>query len=206
MRTLVRLGFDSLQLHLGPKLGRMSDPVNHPSHYHSTYLHAACGKPIECIDIVRHMNFDIGSVVKYCWRAGKKDDEIEDLEKAVWYLQDQIAELKRVRQEALLAEKAKPDREEVLSRLRGGWPDTVRGGPGEFWVLRVVDARTANECWATFNHNPEFLEHPDRERLRSEVLGLIAKLPARESDKLAPWVAEAADDWLAAERERGEHC
>lgn len=193
----------------------MSDPVNHPSHYHSAYLHSACGKPIECIDIVRHMNFDIGSVVKYVWRAGKKDDEIEDLEKAVWYLQDRIAELIRVRQEALLAEKARPvsttfeeetDRAELLARLRGDEPDTVRGGPGEYWWFRVTNAITANECWFTFNRNSEFLEHPERERLRGEILRLIANLPARESDKLAPWVAEAADDWRAAERERGEDC
>lgn len=184
-------------------MASMSDPVNHPSHYHSTYLHSACGKAIECIDIVRHMNFDIGSVVKYCWRAGKKDDEIEDLEKGVWYLQDRIAELKRVRQEALLAEAEWGSANWAAAAAE---PDTVRGGPGEYWVFRVTNAITANECWFTFNRNPEFLEHPERERMRGEILRLIANLPAHESDRLAPWVAEAADDWLAAERERGEHC
>jgi hypothetical protein len=68
----------------------MSDPVNHPSHYHSTYLHAGCGKTIECIDIVRHMNFNLGNVVKYIWRADHKGATIEDLKKARWYLDDEI--------------------------------------------------------------------------------------------------------------------
>jgi len=65
----------------------MSDEqVNHPKHYTS---HPS---GVECIDIVRHMNFNLGNVVKYIWRAGIKDAEVElqDLEKAVWYLNDEI--------------------------------------------------------------------------------------------------------------------
>jgi hypothetical protein len=71
----------------------MSDPVNHPAHYHSVYLHVGCGKAIECIDIVRHMNFNLGNVVKYIWRADHKGATIEDLKKARWYLDDEIKRL-----------------------------------------------------------------------------------------------------------------
>ena len=78
----------------------MADMVNHPPHYQSAYLHSACGEPIECIDIARHMSFDLGSVLKCIWREGKKDDALEDLRKARWYVSDRIAELER-RQEAL---------------------------------------------------------------------------------------------------------
>ncbi len=67
------------------------DPVNHPAHYASEAKCSGCGEPIECIDVVRHKPFNIGNAIKYIWRAGKKEDEIQDLKTAVWYLQDQIA-------------------------------------------------------------------------------------------------------------------
>ena len=62
------------------------DAVVHPRHYNS---HPS---GVECITIVRHMGFNIGNVIKYCWRAGLKDNttEIEDLKKARWYLDDEI--------------------------------------------------------------------------------------------------------------------
>ena len=43
-----------------------TDRVNHPSHY--TWLKDLCG--IEVIDITRHMNFNLGNVIKYTLRAG----------------------------------------------------------------------------------------------------------------------------------------
>ena len=70
-----------------------TDNVNHPDHY--TWLRDKCG--IEVIDITRHMNFDLGNAIKYILRAGKKclkKDErqakIEDLQKAIWYINDEI--------------------------------------------------------------------------------------------------------------------
>ena len=66
--------------------------VEHPQHYTS---HPS---GIECIDITRHHDFAIGNAIKYLWRAGLKDsdNEIQDLEKAVWYIQDKISQLKLV--------------------------------------------------------------------------------------------------------------
>jgi hypothetical protein len=77
----------------------MEDRVNHPKHY--TWLKEACG--IEVIDIVRHMNFNLGNVIKYVLRAGHKEEEgltskekqIEDLKKAVFYLNDEIKKLEK---------------------------------------------------------------------------------------------------------------
>lgn len=70
-----------------------NDNVNHPSHY--TWLKEKCG--IEVIDITRHMNFDLGNAIKYILRAGKKclnknerASKIEDLQKAIWYINDEI--------------------------------------------------------------------------------------------------------------------
>jgi hypothetical protein len=66
----------------------MSDAVNHPKHYKS---HPS---GIECIEITRHLNFNIGNAIKYLWRAGlkggDKEKHVEDLKKAVWYINDQI--------------------------------------------------------------------------------------------------------------------
>jgi hypothetical protein len=59
------------------------DPVNHPTHYTS---HPS---GIECIQITRHMSFNVGNAMKYLWRADLKNG-IEDLQKAIWYLQDEV--------------------------------------------------------------------------------------------------------------------
>lgn len=60
--------------------------VNHPKHYTS---HPS---GIECIEITRHMSFNLGNAVKYLWRDGIKDVEtpIQDLQKAIWYINDEI--------------------------------------------------------------------------------------------------------------------
>ena len=57
---------------------------------------------VECIDITRHYCFSIGNAIKYLWRAGLKTEEglqdrekeIEDLRKAIWYINDRIEQLK----------------------------------------------------------------------------------------------------------------
>ena len=68
----------------------MSDAVNHPPHYNA-------GK-IEVIDAIEDWKLDyhIGNVVKYVVRAPHKGKELEDLKKALWYLERAI----KVREEA----------------------------------------------------------------------------------------------------------
>lgn len=67
----------------------MNETVNHPAHYNQ---HPS---KIECIDVVRWMNFNLGNAIKYIWRAGGKPgtDTVTDLKKAIWYLQDEISRL-----------------------------------------------------------------------------------------------------------------
>lgn len=67
----------------------MEDKINHPKHYNNSPAHCECGRRIECIDIARHMDFNIGNAIKYLWRYRDKNG-IEDLKKAAWYLQDVI--------------------------------------------------------------------------------------------------------------------
>jgi len=62
----------------------MTDQVNSPKHY-TTHPSG-----IECIQITEHMNFCLGNAVKYVWRADLKGRDIEDLKKAVWYINREI--------------------------------------------------------------------------------------------------------------------
>ena len=65
------------------------DPTN-PAHYRS---HAS---GVECIQITEHLGFCLGNAVKYIWRAGEREAKtIEDLRKAVWYLEREIARLEK---------------------------------------------------------------------------------------------------------------
>ena len=68
----------------------MNDMINHPEHYTSHPAKCKCGEGIECIQITEHMNFCLGNAIKYIWRAGSKDDPIEDLKKAVFYINREI--------------------------------------------------------------------------------------------------------------------
>lgn len=89
----------------------MSDPVNHPPHYKQ---HPS---GVECIQITEHMNFCLGNAVKYIWRADHKNG-IEDLEKAIWYLNREIARRKS---------SANMERSRTLKEgLTSGGPETAR--------------------------------------------------------------------------------
>ena len=50
------------------------------------------GSGVECIDVVRHLPFAQGNAMKYVWRAGHKNDIKQDLDKALWYVNDCIAQ------------------------------------------------------------------------------------------------------------------
>jgi hypothetical protein len=66
------------------------DNVNHPLHYNSSKAECpGCERRIECIDITRHMNFNIGNAFKYLWRFEHKGGN-EDLKKALWYITNEL--------------------------------------------------------------------------------------------------------------------
>lgn len=72
-----------------------NDSVNHPAHY------TQHPSGVECIQITQYYDFCVGNAIKYLWRAGLKreqgmDDrqkQIEDLKKAVWYINKEIENL-----------------------------------------------------------------------------------------------------------------
>lgn len=79
---------------------KQDERVNHPKHYQHP-------SGIECITVARHHDFNIGNAIKYLFRAGLKeeqgishaDKQIEDLQKAIFYLNDEIQYLKSKQQE-----------------------------------------------------------------------------------------------------------
>ena len=63
--------------------------VNHPSHYQ--------GKKFEVIDIIEDYDLDfcLGNAIKYILRCGKKDESVQELKKAIWYLERKISQLNK---------------------------------------------------------------------------------------------------------------
>lgn len=66
------------------KVKPKADMVNHPPHYTS---HPS---GVECIQITEHMGFNLGNALKYIWRADLKGSAVEDLEKAVFYINREL--------------------------------------------------------------------------------------------------------------------
>lgn len=69
----------------------ISNNVDHPIRYNS---HPS---GIECIDVIEHMTFNIGTAIKYLWRAGLKDNTTidEEYQKAVWYIEQERKRLSK---------------------------------------------------------------------------------------------------------------
>lgn len=66
-----------------------ASPVDHPKHYNS---HPS---GVECIDVVEWMSFNVGNAIKYIWRHRDKGQPIEDLRKAVWYINREIQRMEK---------------------------------------------------------------------------------------------------------------
>ena len=63
----------------------MTDLINRPPHY------TQHPSGVECIQITEHMGFNLGNAVKYIWRADLKGAAIDDLKKAAFYIEREIA-------------------------------------------------------------------------------------------------------------------
>jgi hypothetical protein len=61
--------------------------INHPDHYQANY------PAYETINVIEawELNFHLGNAVKYIARCDKKGKPIEDLKKAIWYLEREVA-------------------------------------------------------------------------------------------------------------------
>jgi hypothetical protein len=71
----------------------VNDPIN-PKHY------TEHPSGVECIQITEHMTFNLGNAVKYIWRADLKGKQVEDLKKAIWYINREIERINNGSQES----------------------------------------------------------------------------------------------------------
>ena len=70
-------------------MDEVNDPVEHPLHY--------CRNGVELIDIIDSLPYCRGAAIKYIYRAGIKDPtkELEDLRKARWMIEREIARIEK---------------------------------------------------------------------------------------------------------------
>lgn len=105
------------------------DPVQRPAHYTS---HPS---GVECRTIARHMTYNLGSALKYIWRAGLKGDAVEDLRKAANAINDEISRIEAER-EAVRARLVR----ELEDELNAAAPKR-RPQPGTGNVIRFPSTR-----------------------------------------------------------------
>ena len=119
------------------------DVVNNPSHY-------AEGREFETIDVIEDwgLGYHLGNAVKYISRAGRKDDILQDLKKAQWYLNREIEnlELERAEAEGILYEY------EVQEEFPVDYQDILEDAAWEEAWAAVEEARQGEErlkeAWA----------------------------------------------------------
>lgn len=87
------LKFDIVTKDEGETANKKTEQVSHPSHY--AWLKDLCG--VEPIEICQHFDFSVGNALKYLMRNGKvernlteKEQRIQDLEKAIYYIKNEI--------------------------------------------------------------------------------------------------------------------
>lgn len=133
------------------------ESVNHPKHYNQH------PNGIECIDVIRHYTCDIANALKYLWRAGLKpelgkadaDKEIEDLKKALWYIEDYRVKIPQL----LLGHfKSRARMQQIVIEVTGhaideiaycGYEDHVADAIGHLLcvgIIRKGEVRVS-ECW-----------------------------------------------------------
>lgn len=85
--------FDMVTKGEGEAANKKTEQVSHPSHY--AWLKDLCG--VEPIEICQHFDFSVGNALKYLMRNGKvernlteKEQRIQDLEKAIYYIKNEI--------------------------------------------------------------------------------------------------------------------
>jgi len=78
--------------------------IDHPTHYNS---HPS---GIETIQLTEHMNFCLGNAIKYILRCDYKDNPIQDIQKAIWYLNREISRRQRIQDVSLPSQVSTSDR------------------------------------------------------------------------------------------------
>ncbi|MCI6532203.1 MAG: DUF3310 domain-containing protein [Bifidobacterium animalis] len=140
----------------------MTDSVNHPSHYEAN-------GPFECIELTEHYDFCMGNAIKYIWRHMSKGKPVEDLHKALWYI----------------------EREKVLT---GGAPDYIPYNAPWWYHYEEQDERIHQLASIDFAHMKNFwqaLEHRDFDRMKHAIENRIQALTQYDQQQS---LADAMDE------------
>lgn len=115
----------------------MSDSVNHPAHYNA---HPA---GVECIDVIEWMPANCANAFKYLWRCDLKHPAPdEDLRKAIWYLEREIARREKYPACVPVAaafRDAMRRRKFTADQVCGAFPDRIQRAMHEIWRFVSLD-------------------------------------------------------------------
>lgn len=144
----------------------MNDPVNSPSHYKGK-------NGMESIDVIEAFGLDksfcLGNVVKYVLRAGKKGDAIQDLKKARWYLNREIARME-MEKEPTISQESKPmNKTTDINLYRSG---------------EIYPCRAAEAFCKTFFYQPYELGWSTLGECDPEDEGYIAKFKRKDGRRI----------------------
>lgn len=132
--------------------------VKHPSHY-------AEGRKFEPKDVIRDwgLNFNLGNVVKYISRAGRKDDIVQELKKAQEYLQFEIEAIEAEREKA-----TKPKHDDKLDAMLYGTDPIMRAFvENELFSVKpiVIEVPEGEELEKVLQHLHKVLHIPDEDSM-----------------------------------------
>lgn len=166
----------------------MSDPVNHPQHYKTDSGLEA----IEVIEAFFPNDYHLGNAFKYLARAGKKDDEVQDLEKAVWYINRRISSVKDDTPAFSVGDRVSCAGDYGLSNVDGFGTLKRRDPVNGDWFVQVDDYKSG--YWYE-EDQLQHLDEPDEKGLypREEVLADLAK-----HAPLKDYQDENGDYWLSS--------
>jgi hypothetical protein len=173
--------------------------VNHPKHYNQ---HPA---GIECIDIIRHYYCDIANAIKYLWRAGLKPEmgkedaekEIEDLKKALWYIEDykskchvyKLTNKKRI--QAIVSEQTGHSIEEIVQ----GYTDDISEAISHLLCVGII-RKGEVKGWIDWDNDILIATHSIQHRILDIERSLLDKEFEKISDVLGG-VAIDGEDYVS---------
>lgn len=114
------------------------EAVNHPAHYRHP-------SGVECIEIIRHYICDVANAIKYLWRAGlkseegmtRKEKEIEDCRKAVFYLRDYMKNAAKVQRTTVAGASTHPSNIKCET-IASCYDDDIAQAFRELWWVGLI--------------------------------------------------------------------
>jgi Protein of unknwon function (DUF3310) len=146
-----------------------NDPIN-PAHYQN---HPS---GIECIEISKHLSGCLAQAFQYVWRCGQKDDPIQELKKALWFIEvetflDNHQRLNKtdIAENIYKISKHEPDTNKMLALLSIASANTSQDERVDYLstavksiqnMIEVIKTGDDNETQSTKPDAPQTTQHP----------------------------------------------